>query len=74
MERIRYLGCFIIHVLNIDGKNGTDKNVRFHWDSGIERIRFKGFLLYKHTVPDKLAYVMNVNISQIRSFIELLET
>ena len=29
-------------------KFGTDEIVRFHGDSGIERIRFRGVLLYQH--------------------------
>jgi len=45
IERIRYSGCFIT-LKNRRGKFGTDEIVRFHGDSGIERIRFRGVLLY----------------------------
>jgi len=34
------------HIKNRREKIGTDENGRFHGDSGIERIRFRGFLLY----------------------------
>ena len=34
------------HIKNRRGNFGTDEIVRFHGDSGIERIRFRGFLLY----------------------------
>jgi len=34
------------HIKNRRDKFGTDEIVRFHGDSGIERIRFRGFLLY----------------------------
>jgi len=33
------------HIKNRRGKFGTDEIVRFHGDSGIKRIRFRGVLL-----------------------------
>jgi len=43
------------HIKNRRDKFGTDEIVRFHGDSGIERIRFRGFLLYIlftcHVIP-----------------------
>ena len=31
------------HIKNRRKEIGTDENVRFHGDAGIERIRFRGF-------------------------------
>jgi len=44
------------HIKNRRKKFGTDEIVRFHGDSGMERIRFRGFLKYlqiytKYVVP-----------------------
>jgi len=36
------------HIKNRREKFGTDEIVRFRGDSGIEKIRFRGFLLYSH--------------------------
>jgi len=36
------------HIKNTMENMGTDENVQFHGDSRIERIRFRGFLLYMY--------------------------
>jgi len=48
------------HIKNRREKFGTDEIVRFHGDSGIERIRFRGFLLYTQTMPGITWYIVLV--------------
>jgi len=40
---MRYSECFITFKIEGGGGIGTDENVRFHGDSGTERIRLDGF-------------------------------
>jgi len=58
IERIRYSG-FFYHIKHRRETFGTDEIVRFYEDSGIKRIRFRGFLLY---------YIDNIAVNKIFFF------